>query len=56
MPMLVQRWVEEETRVGMHADLIVAQVYKSLESSKLNRLGWRRSKTTLSRKSVSAGR
>ena len=55
MPILVQRWVVEETWVGVHANLIVAQVYKSLDSSKLNRLRWRISKTTLRRTSVSAG-
>ena len=54
-PILVQRWVEEKSRVGVHANLIVAQVYKSLDSSKLNRLRWCRSKTTLRRTSVSAG-
>ena len=46
-PILVHRWVEEKSKVGVHENLIVAQVYKSLDSSKLNRLGWRRSKTTL---------
>ena len=55
-PILVQRWVVKETWVGVHANLVVPQVYKSLDSSELDRLRWRRSETTLSRTSVSAGR
>ena len=46
-PILMQRWVVEKTRVGVHANLVVAQVYKSLDSSKLDHLRWRRSETTL---------
>ena len=55
-PILVQRWVVVKTCEGLNENLVVVLVYKSLDSSKLVRLRWRRSETTLRGMSVSAGR